>query len=63
MPHTISLSMFILTIKNLGTDEQGRIYVSGAAAQTLYGCYAQTELGHGSNMAVSPAYVTLTYRV
>jgi len=45
---------------NLGTDEQAKKYVVGAARQKIYGCYAQTELGHGSNIAVSKSRLVRT---
>lgn len=42
--------MFVLTIKNLATDEQQRLWLSDATHLRIHGCYAQTELGHGSNV-------------
>lgn len=42
--------MFILTIKNFATDEQIKKWISDATHLWLHGCYAQTELGHGSNV-------------
>ena len=42
--------MFLPTIVNLGTEEQAAKYVSDAASLKIFGCYAQTELGHGSDV-------------
>lgn len=42
--------MFIPFIKGQGTDEQQRKWLSLARTMQIIGCYAQTELGHGSNV-------------
>ncbi|KAL8539837.1 hypothetical protein ACS0TY_001438 [Phlomoides rotata] len=42
--------MFIPVIKGQGTDEQQRKWLSLAYKMQIIGCYAQTELGHGSNV-------------
>ncbi|KAH7443592.1 hypothetical protein KP509_02G041400 [Ceratopteris richardii] len=42
--------MFIPAIKGQGTDEQQQKWLPLAYRQTIIGCYAQTELGHGSNV-------------
>jgi acyl-CoA oxidase len=44
--------MFLMTIQNLGTDEQVEKWGTLAQQYKIHGCYAQTELGHGSNIAV-----------
>jgi len=42
--------MFIPTILNLGTEKQVERWVEKARAYEIIGCYAQTELGHGSDV-------------
>lgn len=46
--------MFLMTIQNLGTDEQVEKWGVPAQNYRIHGCYAQTELGHGSNVNVRP---------
>ncbi|CAM6110746.1 unnamed protein product [Calypogeia fissa] len=42
--------MFIPALKGQATDEQQKIWLSKAYKMSIIGCYAQTELGHGSNV-------------
>ncbi|XP_058104382.1 peroxisomal acyl-coenzyme A oxidase 1-like [Magnolia sinica] len=42
--------MFIPAIKGQGTEEQQQKWLSLAQKMQIIGCYAQTELGHGSNV-------------
>lgn len=49
-PFGISISMFLMTIQNLGNDEQAETWGALAQQYKIHGCYAQTELGHGSNI-------------
>ncbi|XP_027180393.1 peroxisomal acyl-coenzyme A oxidase 1 [Coffea eugenioides] len=42
--------MFVPAIKGQGTDEQQRKWLPLAYKMQIIGCYAQTELGHGSNV-------------
>lgn len=45
-----SLSFFTTTIMNQGSDEQIAQWIPAASRLQVIGCYAQTELGHGSNV-------------
>ncbi|GAB4858071.1 acyl-coenzyme A oxidase [Ancistrocladus abbreviatus] len=42
--------MFIPAIKGQGTEEQQKKWLPLAQRMQIIGCYAQTELGHGSNV-------------
>lgn len=42
--------MFVPAIKGQGTEEQQHKWLSLANKMQIIGCYAQTELGHGSNV-------------
>ena len=42
--------MFIPALKGQATDEQQKKWLPLAYKQAIIGCYAQTELGHGSNV-------------
>lgn len=42
--------MFIPAIKGQGTEEQQKKWLPLAQKMKIIGCYAQTELGHGSNV-------------
>ncbi|XP_061337008.1 peroxisomal acyl-coenzyme A oxidase 1-like isoform X2 [Gastrolobium bilobum] len=42
--------MFVPAIKGQGTDEQQQKWLPLASKMQIIGCYAQTELGHGSNV-------------
>ncbi|EOA26709.1 hypothetical protein CARUB_v10022793mg [Capsella rubella] len=42
--------MFVPAIKGQGTEEQQKKWLSLANKLQIIGCYAQTELGHGSNV-------------
>ncbi|CAI9771569.1 unnamed protein product [Fraxinus pennsylvanica] len=42
--------MFVPAIKGQGTDEQQQKWLPLAYKMQIIGCYAQTELGHGSNV-------------
>lgn len=42
--------MFVPAIEGQGTDEQQKKWLPLAYKMQIIGCYAQTELGHGSNV-------------
>ncbi|KAI7855172.1 acyl-CoA dehydrogenase/oxidase [Circinella umbellata] len=58
-PFTLHYQMFIPTLKNQTTDEQKKLFLEPALKHHIIGCYAQTELGHGSN--VQGLETTATY--
>jgi len=43
--------MFISVVKNLGDKDQVEKWLPMIHSLKMTGCYAQTELGHGSNVA------------
>lgn len=47
---TDHFSLFLMTILSQGTKEQQREWIMKAANLQIIGTYAQTELGHGSNI-------------
>ncbi len=49
-PYGLHASMFLLTLKEQGTPEQHKLFLEKAERYEYIGCYAQTELGHGSNV-------------
>ena len=48
----MTLSMFYSSVKHLGDDEQNAKWMPMIKDVKMIGCYAQTELGHGSNVPV-----------
>ncbi|ETV69084.1 hypothetical protein H257_15219 [Aphanomyces astaci] len=50
LPIDVHRSMFIPTLQNQMDDEQQAIWVPKATSFQITGAYAQTELGHGSNV-------------
>lgn len=49
-PYDLHDGMFTVTIREQGTPEQHKKYLVPAENYDIIGCYAQTELGHGSNV-------------
>jgi acyl-CoA oxidase len=50
IPGAAHFGMFIKYIELMGTDEHKRLYLEKAIKCEIVGCYAQTELGHGSDI-------------
>ncbi|KAJ2802227.1 hypothetical protein H4R20_003363 [Coemansia guatemalensis] len=49
-PFGLHRTMFIPTLENQGTAEQQERFLKPAQNYEILGCYAQTEIGHGSNV-------------
>jgi acyl-CoA oxidase len=47
----LNLSMFRTSLQNMMTDEQLAKWMPLVKNHRIMGCYAQTELGHGSDIA------------
>ncbi|KAI9708016.1 MAG: fatty-acyl coenzyme A oxidase [Bogoriella megaspora] len=50
LPTGLHESMFLITLRDQGTNEQREKFFKPALDYKYIGCYAQTELGHGSNV-------------
>ena len=50
-PLTLHQSMFTDALYSFASDDQRAHYLPQADNLNIIGCYAQTELGHGSNVA------------
>ncbi|KAK8079463.1 Acyl-coenzyme A oxidase [Apiospora hydei] len=49
-PYRLHDTMFLITLREQGTPVQQRLFLKKAENYEIIGCYAQTELGHGSNV-------------
>lgn len=53
-PHQMTgsahVGMFIKYIELMGTEEHQRLYLEKSMKYEIVGCYAQTEIGHGSDV-------------
>ncbi|KAK3175653.1 hypothetical protein K4F52_010088 [Lecanicillium sp. MT-2017a] len=49
-PYGLHEHMFLKTLQEQGTPEQHKLFLEKANNYEYIGCYAQTELGHGSNV-------------
>ena len=49
-PYTLHDSMFATTVREQGNDEQKAYWMPKINSWTIIGAYAQTEMGHGSNV-------------
>ncbi|KAI9739386.1 MAG: fatty-acyl coenzyme A oxidase [Claussenomyces sp. TS43310] len=49
-PYGLHASMYLTTLRDQGTPEQHKLFLEPAENYRAIGCYAQTELGHGSNV-------------
>jgi acyl-CoA oxidase len=49
-PYHLHMTMFATTVKEQGSDEQKQYWWPKIASWKILGAYAQTEMGHGSNV-------------
>ncbi|RKP26888.1 hypothetical protein SYNPS1DRAFT_32613 [Syncephalis pseudoplumigaleata] len=59
VPIYLHMSMFIPTLEGQASDEQQAKWLTAALQFRILGCYAQTELGHGSNLSGLETTATL----
>lgn len=56
---TLHYSMFYQTVQVLGTEEQKKKWIPKIQQMQIIGAYAQTELGHGSDVSSLMTTATL----
>ncbi|KAH7401569.1 acyl-CoA oxidase [Pyrenochaeta sp. MPI-SDFR-AT-0127] len=49
-PYFLHMSMFVTTVREQASEEQVKYWMPKILSYDIIGCYAQTELGHGSNV-------------
>jgi len=49
-PYFLHMSMFVTTVREQASEEQQKYWMPKILNYDIIGCYAQTELGHGSNV-------------
>ncbi|KAL1797116.1 hypothetical protein ACET3X_003722 [Alternaria dauci] len=49
-PFHLHMNMFATTVREQASEEQQKHWMPGILNHDIIGCYAQTELGHGSNV-------------
>ncbi|KAH7084843.1 hypothetical protein BKA63DRAFT_498319 [Paraphoma chrysanthemicola] len=49
-PYFLHMSMFVTTVREQASKEQQAYWMPKILSYDIIGCYAQTELGHGSNV-------------
>ncbi|KAI8322608.1 acyl-CoA oxidase [Martensiomyces pterosporus] len=59
VPACLHIDMFLPVLRNQSSPEQWACWGSDAESMRLLGCYAQTELGHGSNLSKLETTATL----
>lgn len=59
MPLSLHFFMFLITLNNLATDKQAKLFYDRAVKGEILGCYGQTELAHGSD--IQNLMTTATY--
>lgn len=59
MPGGVHLAMFMKCIEIMGSEEQNEEYMDKCNTLEILGCYAQTEMAHGSDVSSLMTTATL----